>query len=403
MICDDYQEQIFMRCFMPPRTRANQMMPQILDPEMQAYLGIPAQPMQQPSMLPGTSPVLSPQTPQAAQANQGQDQLNYFLNDLNDDDLQEIRNIYQNIPEEQYNNPQAIEQAVNQMEQASGQPQKYSRIKNFLRKAAPFIGAAGGALAGWFMGGPIGAAKGAATGAGAAKTVEQLVPQPGSSGNATRGYDATQGQFMRQDRFTPQQNQTINDLLAEGMADFKQRGNFAPLQQLLSGVISNNLNDTFDFGPIRERAVKQFNEETLPGIFNRFTSMGKGAQSTGAFRGMLARGGADLNEGLAELEQNYNLKRMPINLQKQELLQKLLGQQQNYDVSRRGVGIDAMKAGLISPYEIAYKQGQPSQPGWFQQVMPTVIKGAGEIGKEYIQNKFMGNKPGGSCASGNCK
>lgn len=353
------------------------------------------QPVNPVRQLPGTSPVPNtPNAPMPAQGNAGDPAqgMNYFLDGLQPEDIEEIRNIYANLNQQDYNNPEVLNNAINQAEQAQPQqPQKWSRIKNFARKAGPWLGALGAGIAGFFAGGPATsaaaatAAKSAAAALALGKTVESAIPRPGQPGNAMTGKE---GQMLRESIYDPAQRATMNKLLEEGMIDYGDRGNFSPLQNLLSGQIAKNLDDRFDFGPIRDRAVKRFNEETLPGIFNRFTLMGKGAQSTGAFKGMLARGGADLNEGLAELEQNYNLQRRPLDLQQQNLLQNLLGQQQNYNLNKRNIGLDAMRSGLTSPYHLAYKDGSQ---GALQSAFPYLAQGAASIGKEYIKNKFRGN------------
>lgn len=56
-------------------------------------------------------------------------------------------------------------------------------------------------------------------------------------------------------------------------------------------------------------AVRQFQEQTLPMVYDRFTSLSKSSpQGSMAYQGMLARGTADLNTNLAVLEQENMLK-----------------------------------------------------------------------------------------------
>lgn len=83
------------------------------------------------------------------------------------------------------------------------------------------------------------------------------------------------------------------------------------------------------FDPIAQRATSQFNQQTVPGLAERFTSMGSsggGALSSPAFASQLGESGAGLSEALAALQAQYGL-------QQQGLGQSLLGlgQQQQFE------------------------------------------------------------------------
>jgi len=84
------------------------------------------------------------------------------------------------------------------------------------------------------------------------------------------------------------------------------------LQQALSGLGKNQ----FDFGPIEDQARRGFAEKTIPGIAERFSSLG--AQKSSAFGQQLGAAGAGLESDLAAMKQNYGL-------QQQQALQNLLG------------------------------------------------------------------------------
>lgn len=184
-----------------------------------------------------------------------------------------------------------------------------------------------------------------------------------------------------QDILTPEQIEMVKLIGPEGVKMLLERIDNSPIQDTLSQVTQSNINrnQPFDFTPFKEQALQRFNEETLPGIFNRFTSLGKGAQSTGAFRGMLARGGADLNRGLAALEQEYGLKNRELEgregLRQQELLQNLLGQQQTYDVANRRLGLDTVKTGLTQTASPYYKG---ATPGALPEVAGSAAKAAAQ-------------------------
>lgn len=106
------------------------------------------------------------------------------------------------------------------------------------------------------------------------------------AGNAFAGYPAQSIQFPLR---TPSQQSALDQILARSVADLK------------------GLNTSFD--PIAQRARSQFNQQTLPSIAERFTAMGPGAQSSGAFRRALGSAGAGLEENLAALNAQYNLAR----------------------------------------------------------------------------------------------
>lgn len=88
--------------------------------------------------------------------------------------------------------------------------------------------------------------------------------------------------------------------------------------QMLQGLGGGN----FNFEPIAQQARTQFQTQTLPGLAERFTSLGSGAQRSSAFQGALGQAGAGLEEGLAGLKSQYGLQQQGLN---QNLLQLLLG------------------------------------------------------------------------------
>jgi hypothetical protein len=102
-------------------------------------------------------------------------------------------------------------------------------------------------------------------------------------------------------RFTQTQQAGLEQLLKQGLSG---------LQQLPSA----------DFGPIRKAAERQFQEQIVPGIAERFT--GQGAQRSSAFTQALGSAGAGLSERLAGLEQEFNMNQRA---QQQNLLMNLLG------------------------------------------------------------------------------
>jgi hypothetical protein len=72
-----------------------------------------------------------------------------------------------------------------------------------------------------------------------------------------------------------------------------------------------------DFGGIEDRYRKQFNEQTIPSLAERFTGMGSGAQESSAFQSSLGRAGSDLESQLAALRSQYGLQQMQTGLRPQ--------------------------------------------------------------------------------------
>jgi len=95
---------------------------------------------------------------------------------------------------------------------------------------------------------------------------------------------------------------------------FQQGSSF--LQNLLSG--SPEATAAFEAPYMR-----QFNEQIVPGLAERFSGLGAGAQRSSAFSQALGAAGAGLNENLASLQQQYNLQNRGFD---QNLLGMLLGQ-----------------------------------------------------------------------------
>jgi len=91
----------------------------------------------------------------------------------------------------------------------------------------------------------------------------------------------------------------------------QQMGQNQMLQQALGGLTSNQ----FDFAPIAQRAQNRFSQQTVPGLAERFTSMGSGsALSSPSFISQLGQAGAGLQEGLAAQEAGYGLDQQKLNM-----------------------------------------------------------------------------------------
>lgn len=96
------------------------------------------------------------------------------------------------------------------------------------------------------------------------------------------------------------------------------------------------------FEPIAQRATSQFNQQIVPSLAERFTSMGSNSLSSPAFASQLGSAGAGLQEALAALQSQY-------------------GQQQQSHFS------NLLGMGLTPQYE-NFKMD--AEPGLLQQILP---------------------------------
>jgi len=146
-------------------------------------------------------------------------------------------------------------------------------------------------------------------------------------------------------RFTPEQQQALSQLLQTGLG---------------------GLGEGLDFGPIEEQARTQFEQRTVPSIAERFA--GLDALGSSGFQQSLGQAGAGLESQLAAQKSQFGL-------QKQGLLQNLLG------------------LGLQPQYETLY---QPRQPGFLESVTPGLAGGLGQaIGSLPMLLSLLSGRAGG--------
>ncbi len=153
---------------------------------------------------------------------------------------------------------------------------------------------------------------------------------------------------------TPARNEKLSTVTGEQAGLNKQA--IGGSNQLISYLLNNMMGGQggqgrFDFAPIAQKARTQFEQQTIPGIAERFNTLGRGALSSSGFAQTLGGAGAGLEEGLAAQESQYGL-------QQQGLLQSLLGQLLGQSNQQQ--------------FENIY---HPEQPGFVQSVAPGVIAG----------------------------
>lgn len=77
------------------------------------------------------------------------------------------------------------------------------------------------------------------------------------------------------------------------------------LQQLLSQATQGLRNPNEGFEPFANQARQQFQEQTVPSLAQRFTSMGQNKLTSGAFANQLGQAGAGLESQLASAGAQY--------------------------------------------------------------------------------------------------
>lgn len=163
---------------------------------------------------------------------------------------------------------------------------------------------------------------------------------------------------------TKQQSQFLQQLLGQlsGQSSnigqnplFQQGSNY--LQQLLSGSPEST-------AAFEAPAMRQFNEQIIPGIAERFTGAfgGAGAQSSSAFQQALGQAGAGLSENLQALRSGLQFGALP----------QALGYAQQPISNLQGFG----QLGLGTQM----RGFAPKQQGFLQQLLQALAGGVGQFG-----------------------
>lgn len=102
----------------------------------------------------------------------------------------------------------------------------------------------------------------------------------------------SRGKVKQASTMNPQQMQLQQQLLSGLQGGQSNIPGFEWLQQLLS-------NDPEAFAAYEAPAMRQFQQEIVPGIAERFSGLGMGAQNSSAFQQQLASAGSRLSQDLA--------------------------------------------------------------------------------------------------------
>lgn len=109
-------------------------------------------------------------------------------------------------------------------------------------------------------------------------------------------FGGSKGNFQQVGRFTPQQQQLLNSILP--MLQQSQGQGFDYLNSILG-------NDPQSFSQFEAPAMRQYQQEILPQIAERFAGLGShGSQNSSAFQQTLGQSGRELSQNLASMRQN---------------------------------------------------------------------------------------------------
>lgn len=153
------------------------------------------------------------------------------------------------------------------------------------------------------------------------------------------------------------QQRRLDDLLSgidKGDLDIGKRGTYKAGRNYLTELLSGSPEAMEAF---EAPYMRQFEEEIIPMIAQRFSGLGEGAQQSSGFQHALTRSATDLQERLAALRGGMQMQALPQALQ--------YAQAPGESAYRR------MALGLgTSPYTYFHKPGQKSAAGsFFQQGM----------------------------------
>jgi hypothetical protein len=198
------------------------------------------------------------------------------------------------------------------------------------------------------------------------------------AGAAHRG---NQGKFVQSPPLQPNIAYVLDQLLGggfQGIQNQSQQGGFGQGQiNNLFDKTSQNLGNYGGFQPIEDRAINQFNTQTIPGLAERFQSMGgQGTGNSSAFQGALGQAGSDLQQGLAGLRSQYGLKE---NALQQNLFGTLLGGGQQNRAQGLQMLQNMLTQGLQPRHEYGFAPNPPSFLGNVGQGLGqgTALAGAG--------------------------
>ena len=107
----------------------------------------------------------------------------------------------------------------------------------------------------------------------------------------------TKGKYRQLSTLGKEQQPAYQDLISAARGQGGQ-GAFGQAQQYYSGLLGNN---PADFNAMAAPEIRQFHEQTIPGLSEQFAGMGSGALSSSGFRNAAVNAGTDLSERLGAI------------------------------------------------------------------------------------------------------
>lgn len=171
--------------------------------------------------------------------------------------------------------------------------------------------------------------------------------------------------------FNPQQKSLFKQLMAslgggQGL-NLQQNPLFQSGQNYLQNILSGSPESSQAF---EAPAMRQFQEQILPMIAERFSGLGAGAQGSSAFQKVLGQAGAGLSENLARLRGE---------LQQGAVQPALQYAQQPYENASRLLGMNTQA--LI-----------PKQQSWWQNALSGLSGGVGQGLGGFGINRLFGGR-----------
>jgi|SRR5579863_3591244 hypothetical protein len=174
---------------------------------------------------------------------------------------------------------------------------------------------------------------------------------------------------------TPEKHERVSTLLPEQQQNYQQLQNSAQRRGAggawgdVSDYYRNNLSDNpADFNAFAAPALRQYNEDIVPGIAEQFAGFGgSGSLNSSGFRNAQIQGATDLSERLGALR---------------------AGLRHSSAQGLQGIGQAAL--GNYSQ-DVTTQQGSP---GFLSEVANGIGQGIGSFGGNWLTNKWGGNKTG---------
>jgi len=136
---------------------------------------------------------------------------------------------------------------------------------------------------------------------------------------------------------SPRARGWLGNLLGGKKGGYETTPRFNEEQLGLLSQLGQQGMQNLDFSGLEKQALQNFQQNIVPSLAERFTSMGEGAQRSSGFQQALGEAGAQIPLGLAALRPQYGLQQLGL--------------------------------GLQQPFETAY---QPDQPGLLSQLLSLI-------------------------------